>query len=209
MSTQPPTSWEVEITFAVAADTTAPDWTQLPGITQIGEETVYELCAEYFDTKDLELSQARTALRRRTGGKDAGWHIKRQAAGGREEFHAPLADEIPAELLAQLPAQYADPRQLHKIAQIENRRTEILLYDASGEAIAEFCDDHVNTVSYIVSPPLKQHWREWEIEITAAGQAAGYGTDFLEAATKLCQQQGAQHRPDSSKLQRTLYGENH
>ncbi|MDO4928263.1 MAG: CYTH domain-containing protein [Corynebacterium sp.] len=205
-TSQPQTSWEVETTFAVSPETELPDWLKLAAVHAVGTPQEYTLRAEYFDTAELDLSRAHTALRRRVGGKDAGWHIKRQAQGGREEIHAPLSDAIPDCILHKLPAQFQDRQALAKIAQIDNHRTEYLLYDAAGQAIAEFCDDQVRTVSYVAEPPHEQQWREWEVEITVAGQAAGLGEAFLTAVADLCQHKGAQHRPDASKLQRTLYG---
>lgn len=205
-TSEPKTSWEVETTFAVNQETELPDWLELAAVHAVGSPQEYTLRAEYFDTAELDLSQARIALRRRVGGKDAGWHIKRQVQGGREEIHAPLSDAIPDHILHKLPAKFQDRQTLAKIAQIDNHRTEYLLYDAAGQAIAEFCDDQVRTVSYVSEQPHEQQWREWEVEITTAGQETGFGEAFLTAVATLCQQKGAQHCPDASKLQRTLYG---
>jgi inorganic triphosphatase YgiF len=41
----------------------------------LGEPAVHELVAVYYDTADLRLAADRVALRRRTGGSDAGWHV--------------------------------------------------------------------------------------------------------------------------------------
>ena len=58
--------------------------------------------AVYLDTADLRLLRARVTLRRRTGGPDAGWHLKLPAGAARRELHAPLgrrAKKPPAALL--------------------------------------------------------------------------------------------------------------
>ena len=47
-----------------------------------GEPQHQQLAATYFDTADLRLAAAGLTLRRRTGGDDAGWHLKVPAAGG-------------------------------------------------------------------------------------------------------------------------------
>src|SRR3954466_7706389 len=48
------------------------------------------LTATYFDTEDLRLAAAGLTLRRRTGGDDAGWHLKVPAgAGARSEVRLP------------------------------------------------------------------------------------------------------------------------
>ena len=41
-----------------------------------GEPVRQRLAATYFDTADLRLAAAGLTLRRRTGGEDAGWHLK-------------------------------------------------------------------------------------------------------------------------------------
>ena len=49
------------------------------------------LGAVYYDTADLRLIGAGITLRRRTGGQDAGWHLKLPAgAGTRDEIRLPL-----------------------------------------------------------------------------------------------------------------------
>src|SRR3712207_5264705 len=45
-----------------------------------GDAAEHRLEAVYFDTTDLRLAAAGVTLRRRTGGDDSGWHLKRPAA---------------------------------------------------------------------------------------------------------------------------------
>ena len=62
-------------------------------VSQPGEEL---LDAVYYDTADLRLIRAGVTLRR-TGGKDAGWHLKLPAgADTRDEIRLPLAAAEPA-----------------------------------------------------------------------------------------------------------------
>ena len=56
-----------------------------------GEAENQRLEATYFDTADLRLATAGLTLRRRTGGDDAGWHLKVPAgSGARSEVRLPL-----------------------------------------------------------------------------------------------------------------------
>src|SRR5215468_8328383 len=71
----------------------------LPPLAGSIEDTTVEppvrhrLTATYFNTEDFNLARHGVTLRRRTGGTDAGWHLKRPAGsapGVRTEIQAPL-----------------------------------------------------------------------------------------------------------------------
>jgi CYTH domain len=97
------TDWlETEHKFEVGADFVPPGLTGLaPGLSVTGP-VIQHLTASYFDTPDLRLAAAGITLRRRTGGTDAGWHLKLPvAAGTRRELQAPLGPDrgaVPGEL---------------------------------------------------------------------------------------------------------------
>jgi hypothetical protein len=77
--------FDVEDTFAL------PGLTGVPGVAEVREPVEHHLEAAYYDTADLRLARARVTLRRRTGGTDAGWHVKLPAvAGARRELHSPV-----------------------------------------------------------------------------------------------------------------------
>src|SRR4051812_11066214 len=60
-----------------------------------GETARQRLAATYFDTDDLRLAAAGLTLRRRTGGDDAGWHLKVPAApGARSEVQLPAGRAV-------------------------------------------------------------------------------------------------------------------
>jgi uncharacterized protein YjbK len=57
----------------------------------VAEPDQHQLEAVYYDTADLALAAGRITLRRRTGGDDAGWHLKFPAGSGElQEVRLPL-----------------------------------------------------------------------------------------------------------------------
>ncbi|MFE9372447.1 CHAD domain-containing protein [Streptomyces sp. NPDC006711] len=99
------TKREIERKFEFPASHGAPpqlpDLTAVPGVAAVTDGAVTELDAVYYDTHDLRLDADSLTLRRRTGGADAGWHLKLPvSAGVRDEIRAPLSDDVPPELAA-------------------------------------------------------------------------------------------------------------
>ncbi len=71
-------------------DAALPDLTRVPGVASVRERGVTHLDATYHDTADHRLAASSLTLRRRTGGADAGWHLKFPVAPGvRDEIRAP------------------------------------------------------------------------------------------------------------------------
>src|ERR1700719_4070945 len=99
------------------------------------------LGAVYFDTPGRDLAAHRITLRRRTGGSDAGWHLKLPAGpDARTEIRAQLGDDdvhVPSELRDVVLAIVRD-RPLEPVARITTSRTVDHLYSADGGALAEF-----------------------------------------------------------------------
>src|SRR5437773_10971857 len=82
---------ETERKYEAAADFALPDLAGLDGVAAITAPRTYRLRAVYFDTPDHGLAGAQIALRRRTGGTDAGWHLKPPVrTDTRREVHAPV-----------------------------------------------------------------------------------------------------------------------
>ncbi|MFT4221019.1 MAG: CYTH domain-containing protein, partial [Microbacterium sp.] len=173
-------STEVEVKHDVAPDTPLPDWSGLPGVARVGGPELRDLDASYLDTDDLALGRAGYALRRRTGGPDAGWHIKgpRGADGGRVELQWPLADDVPAQAREAVATVTTAP--LRPLARIRSRRTAYALLDARGEVVAEFVDDRVVATDQRTATTRK--WREWEFELGPAAPAGAAGRAALLAA---------------------------
>jgi hypothetical protein len=73
-------------------DAVAPDLSELPDVVAVDPPVTHQLEATYLDTAELHLARAGITLRRRTGGEDAGWHLKIPTVGGMHEVH--VGDEL-------------------------------------------------------------------------------------------------------------------
>ncbi|MGQ7313300.1 CYTH domain-containing protein [Microbacterium arabinogalactanolyticum] len=202
-ASEPQRSFEIERKYDADADTALPDWTSIPGVTAVSEGELRELDARYLDTSDRALAQRGFALRRRTGGPDAGWHIKGPRLGdGRVELGWPLDEdgrmpEAVAETVAQLTS-----GELVQIARIENSRTA---YHLEGDAgvIAEFVDDHVRATD--LTTGIQRVWREWEMELGQAAPADEPGREtFFAAVEQAVLAAGGRPPSSGSKLARAL-----
>ncbi|HEY9303277.1 MAG TPA: CYTH domain-containing protein, partial [Mycobacterium sp.] len=67
---------EVERKFDVGESTGSPSFTGIADIARVEQLPTQALDAVYFDTPARDLASRRITLRRRTGGEDAGWHLK-------------------------------------------------------------------------------------------------------------------------------------
>src|SRR4051795_11346752 len=80
---------EVELKFDVPVDGSPPDLSEV--CAAVSGPAELRLEATYFDTEDLRLARRRLTLRRRSGGDDAGWHLKLPvSADERIELRRPL-----------------------------------------------------------------------------------------------------------------------
>jgi CHAD domain-containing protein len=195
---------EVERKFDVDQAFVLPDLTGVGGAAAVDDPVEHELQAVYHDTADLRLARARVTLRRRTGGPDAGWHLKLPAAdGARRELHSPLgrASRLPpravtAPVLGILRDAAAPP-----VATLQTRRRVTVLRDAAGRALAEVADDTVTATVRARGPDEAAEVRSWrEVEVELAG-----GDDALLAAVaERLVGAGARPSPSASKLGRAL-----
>jgi CHAD domain-containing protein len=188
---------EIEDKYSVGADAELPALDQVPGVHEVQRKDVYELEATYFDTATLTLAMAGISLRRRTGGTDAGWHLKLPMKKGRFEVHESLAraaKTVPKSLRSLLVA-HTRGEALQPVAVVRTRRQVHLLLDDQGAKLAEFCDDRVS--ADVLGEPEPVTWREWEIELVEG--SAG----FLASAAALVQGSGATPS-DVSKLATAL-----
>jgi CHAD domain-containing protein len=191
---------ETELKFDAGADLVLPGLDSLPGVARAEAPREDLLIAEYFDTADLRLLRAGITLRRRSGGLDAGWHLKLPAgAHSRTEIRLPLGDqddEVPGELVS-LVRSRTRQLPLRPVARLATRRLTITLVDARGEKLAEVADDEVTATRPEDSVP-DLHWREIEVEL------AGGSEQLLDAAAQRLREAGLRPSAQSAKLQRVL-----
>jgi CHAD domain-containing protein len=192
---------EIEVKLEARPDVALPDLAGLPGVAAVEPQASVLLEAVYVDTPDLRLARARTTLRRRTGGPDAGWHLKLPvSAQQRLEVHAPLGSPdggVPAELVASVRARVrAEP--LTPVVLVRTRRTAYLLRDAAGRVLAEVADDAVTSGSPEMGDGVVDAWREWEVELVEGDD------DLLASAVQLLQAAGGAAPAWPSKLARAL-----
>ncbi|MGZ4553987.1 MAG: CYTH and CHAD domain-containing protein, partial [Mycobacteriaceae bacterium] len=158
---------EVERKYAVDPATILPALAHLSGVASTGQQATLDLAATYFDTESLDLTRHEMTLRRRTGGHDAGWHLKLGVDGeNRTELHQPLGravKTVPAALVATVKGVVRD-RPLLPVATVHTHRLEYDLLGAAGEVLATICDDEVHA-ERLVGSPFVRDWREWEVEL--------------------------------------------
>lgn len=203
---------EVERKYVADLDAELPPLTDLvagaAGLPEVsaGAEPVL-LEATYFDTDDLRLAAAGLTLRRRTGGADAGWHLKVPAgADAREEVRLPTGRSVrtvPAPLRAMVRAVAGDA-PLRPVAEVRTDRTVHRLADATGRVLLEVVDDRVaarrvrSTQGLGDATGAESTWREVEVELV---EGAG---DLLDVLEERLDAAGLQASPARSKLQRVL-----
>lgn len=165
------------------------------GLVETGPATTFTLVATYWDTPDHLLAASGWSLRRRVGGHDDGWHLKRPRpqGTGRIEVGTALAPELPAELRAEA-GTLIGTAPLVPVAEITTVRSEApLLRD--GEVVALFARD---TVTVRVGERA-QSWEEAEVELTP-----GTEEGLLDALTAALFAEGAAAAPHGSKVARAL-----
>ena len=192
---------EIEQKFETGPDFTLPDLTGLPGVAAVTPPTVLDLEATYVDTPDLRLAAHRLVLRRRIGGNDAGWHLKRPRADGfRDEIQEPLGDpeQVPA-ALRRFVEVYARGERLVPVVRLDTRRTARSLQDADGTVLLELAADDVT--ASVVGTGIGEEvtaWHELEAELVHGD------LDLLDAVTRRLVAFGARVSSSPSKLARAL-----
>jgi CHAD domain-containing protein len=188
---------ETERKYDVPEGFELPPLTGSAGIRSAGAAESQDLDATYFDTDELSLMKNRRTLRRRTGGHDAGWHLKTPAdAGSRREHRLPLGQgdgEVPVELRKQVRA-IIRRRPLHPVAELRTHRIETPLKDESGRTLALVAQDRVTAVV----DGEEQGWQEVEVELVD-GDAK-----VLDAVERKLFAAGARVAAGPSKVARAL-----
>lgn len=191
---------EIERKYQVEWSTILPSVAEADGVSSMRQPVEHHLEAVYFDTSGLDLARHGITLRRRTGGDDAGWHLK--LPGGpdtRTEVRLPLgrsATTPPEDLLEQVRAVVRD-RPLGPVAKLSTRRRQHDLVDDDGTVLAHLCDDEV-AAERLVGAGGTHSWREWEVEVLDGHR------DLLHTVEAHLLAAGAAPAPHGSKLARTL-----
>ncbi|MBY8343137.1 CYTH and CHAD domain-containing protein [Streptomyces spinosirectus] len=179
-------------------DSGLPDLTGVAGVDAVVDKGVAHLDATYYDTADERLAAAAITLRRRTGGSDAGWHLKFPVAPGvRDEIHAPLSDTLPADLTALLRSRVREA-ELRPVVRLRSDRDLRDLVDAGGRLLAEISVDAVHAERLTGDGGAAQ-WTELEVELADGGDPA-----FLDKVDKRLRKAGVRPSTSSSKLARAL-----
>ena len=216
---------EVERTWEFAGTTELPALDGAPdgdgGTLRAVDGGTVELVATYHDTADLRLARSRVTLRRRTGGKDAGWHLKLPAGRDREEVQRPLgrATTAPPQLRALIRSRTRG-EPIVPVVELRTTRHLVVVTDAAGNS-AEVADDRVTAtrlgaVTAAVTAGVAAGtgvapgsggagtasvvtWREVEVELLDGADPA-----VLEAVGAVLAAAGARPSDWQSKLGRAL-----
>ncbi|MEU6646117.1 CYTH domain-containing protein [Saccharomonospora sp. NPDC046836] len=192
---------EREVKFELALDQPVPRLDGVGPVARQAEPVKAVLEATYFDTHDYRLLSSGVTLRRRTGGHDAGWHLKvPHASGHREEVTAPLGhatEPVPQALLERVHDRTGDDTLL-PVARITTTRYSYELLSRDDSPLATLVDDHVTAET--AGERVGRHaWRELEVELTA-----GADDSLLTVISDALRSVGVQPSTWPSKLRRVL-----
>ncbi|MBW8792368.1 MAG: CYTH and CHAD domain-containing protein [Streptomyces sp.] len=185
---------------APSPDTTAwlPDLTGVGGIVSVVDQGTETLDAVYYDTDDLRLAGSSAALRRRTGGSDAGWHLKLPLSGdSREEVTAPLSDG-PPDSLRELALSRTRGADVRPVVRIRTTRGVRRLVGSGNAVLAELSIDAVRAES-LRAPGTLASWTEMEVEL-----APDTDPVLLDLVDKTLRKSGVDRSHAPSKFARAL-----
>lgn len=175
----------------------APPLDGLPGVSGVDGPHRHTLDAAYYDTADLRLIRSGVTLRQRSGGDDAGWHLKLPAGGVGERIELRLPPDngssVPSELV-DLTLARTRGAPLEPVARLRTERTTWRLLDGDT-AVAEVVSDDVRGETG--SGPAA-HWHEVEVELLAGERT------LLDVVQDRLLELGARPSTSSSKVGRVL-----
>ncbi|WP_406287781.1 CHAD domain-containing protein [Streptomyces sp. NBC_00209] len=189
---------EIERKYEATDATRLPDLGRVAGVGSVAHEGVMELDAVYYDTEDLRLAAGSVTLRRRTGGSDAGWHLKLPVTEGvRDEIRAPLSDHVPARLTALIRSRVLDAPVVPVVRLVSVRDVHVLL-DDDGAPLAELSVDEV-LAERLHGGDRTAAWTEIEAELADDRDPA-----FLDSVGRALEEAGIRPSAAPSKLARAL-----
>ncbi|ANS65236.1 hypothetical protein SLINC_3012 [Streptomyces lincolnensis] len=175
-----------------------PDLTGVAGVEAVIDKGVAHLDATYYDTVDERLAASALTLRRRTGGSDAGWHLKFPVTPGvRDEIQAPLSDTVPRALAGLVRSRVRDA-ELRPVVRLRSDRDVRHLVDGDGRLLAEVSVDAVRA-ERLTEEGGSAQWTEIEVELADGGDPA-----FLDKVDKRLRKAGVRPSGSASKLARAL-----
>ncbi|MFF4979545.1 CHAD domain-containing protein [Streptomyces sp. NPDC001046] len=181
-----------------APDGGLPELTGVPGVATVADRGITHLDATYYDTADERLAASSVTLRRRTGGSDAGWHLKLPVGPGvRDEIRSPLTDALPGELAALVRSRVRDG-ELLPLVRLRSDRDVRHLLDSEGRLLAEVSTDSVRA-ERLTGAGGEVRWTEIEVELADDGDPA-----FLDKVDKRLRKAGVRPSRSASKLARAL-----
>ncbi|MFG2328627.1 CHAD domain-containing protein [Streptomyces sp. NPDC048604] len=193
------TKREIERKYEATRRTELPDLTRAAGVAAVDDRGVTELDAVYYDTPDLRLAADALTLRRRTGGEDAGWHLKFPVASGiRDEIRAPLSDTLPRGLAGLLRSRVRDG-EVVPVVRLRSSRAVHHLRAEDGALLAELSVDTVHAERLAPRGGGTADWTEIEVEL-----ADGADEKVLDAVEKRLKKAGIRPSDAPSKLARAL-----
>ncbi len=191
---------ETERKYEAPAGSDLPPLDGFPGVAaEAGPERI-ELEAVYYDTADLRLARGGVTLRRRTGGDDAGWHLKLPVGEDtREEVRVPFTRaKKPPKELADLAQAHARGKALEPVARIRTTRERWQLVDEHGALLVEVVEDLVSA-QVVDDDSTLDSWREIEVELGERGDR-----DLLDTVERRLFTAGIRRSTSSAKLTRLL-----
>ncbi|PXY19466.1 CYTH domain-containing protein [Prauserella muralis] len=191
---------EREVKFELELDQPVPRLDGVGPVVRQDEPVKAVLEATYFDTAGYRLIGSGVTLRRRTGGTDAGWHLKLpHESGHREEVTEPLGssgESVPESLLARVRDRVEG--DLLPVARIRTTRYSYALLGTDDRPLATLVDDHV-AAEAAGEQPSPTAWRELEVEL-----AEGTDDAVLDQISQALRAAGVRPSRWPSKLRRVL-----
>ncbi|MFJ1611991.1 CHAD domain-containing protein [Streptomyces sp. NPDC088249] len=189
---------EIERKYEATAETRLPDLSRVAGVSAVVHRGVGDLDAVYYDTEDLRLAGGSVTLRRRTGGSDAGWHLKFPVSSGiRDELREPLSDTLPRSLAALLRSRVRESG-LVPVVRLRTARDVHHLVGAEDALLAEVAVDTVRA-DRLTGGSGTAAWTEIEVELADDGDPA-----FLDLVERRLRKAGIRPSAAPSKLARAL-----
>ncbi|MFF2960793.1 CHAD domain-containing protein [Streptomyces sp. NPDC057963] len=189
---------EIERKYEATAETRLPDLSRVAGVSAVVHRGVGELDAVYYDTEDLRLAGGSVTLRRRTGGSDAGWHLKFPVSSSiRDELREPLSDTLPRSLAALLRSRVRESG-LVPVVRLRTARDVHHLVGAEDALLAEVAVDTVRA-DRLTGGSGTAAWTEIEVELADDGDPA-----FLDLVERRLRKAGIHPSAAPSKLARAL-----